>query len=622
MRRTVGQKLVLSFLLMAILMAAVGAFSVYNLNRLNTNTEQILREHQPVLTDMAAIESGVLFHSLKVEQYVTTGNRAHLRAVGEVRNRVESHLADLETRTQGTEDQQLVREIREAYDTYVSLSDEMQAFYLLNPDEAAAIAGRQMRIAALLENALLAKADALYAAKQSKAQELMEANRTLYLTAFRITVASSAILTLLALALSVFISRSISVPIGQLVESTRRVTGGDLTARAPVKSADEIGALATAFNTMTAQLQGVIGTLEQRVEERTVILAQRAIQLQAAADVAQATTSVLDPDELLRRVVDLVRERFGLYYAGLFLLDEERKFAVLRAGTGEAGQQMLAQGHRLEVGGNSMIGQCTARAEARIALDVGEEAIRFDNPLLPYTRSEMALPLRSRGRVIGAMSVQSAEEVAFDEADIAVMQTMADQVAAAIDNAQLFAETQATIEEMEAIQRRYLAEAWAEYLRGRTPSGYEYTKQGQAEAKIVPLGNAVLPEVPQTTQRSSSDLVVPVLLRGHPIGALGFKPAERDRPWSDEDVVLAEAISEQFALAAESLRLLDETQRRAIEERLIGEVTARMRETLDMDTVLQTAIREMGEALGIAEVEVRMGSGTLSGAAMPTQGHE
>jgi GAF domain-containing protein len=341
------------------------------------------------------------------------------------------------------------------------------------------------------------------------------------------------------------------------------------------------------------------------------------VQLQAAAQVAHATTSVLDPDALLRQVVELVRERFNLYYVGLFLLDPDKRFAVLHAGTGEAGQQMLAQGHKLEVGGGSMIGQCVTRGEARIALDVGAEAVRFDNPLLPNTRSEMALPLRSRGQVIGAMTVQSARAAAFDEADIAIMQTMADQVAVAIDNARLFTAAQAALQEMEVTQRRYMAQAWAEYMRGRTASGYE-----QAGEALTPLGAQVLPEVQLAVSQlhpvvkrgdggsgqaeSQATLVAPILLRGQPIGALGLKAPEKDRQWSAEDIALAEAISEQFALAAENLRLLDETQRRAAQERLIGEVTSRIRESLDVETVLKTTASEMRQALDLDNLVIRL----------------
>jgi GAF domain-containing protein/CHASE3 domain sensor protein len=618
MKWTVGRRLMLSFFLLAVLMAAIGAFSLYNLRQLNASTEEILREHQPSLTDMATIESSALFHSLKVDQYVTTGNRAHLRAVEGLHNRVEASLTDLEARAHSPEDQQLVQKIREAYETYVSLSDELQTFYQLHPDDTASIEGRQMRVSALLENALLANADALYEAKQSEAQALIQANRELYLAYVRITVISSLVLTLLAIGLSIFISRSIILPIGQLVGATQRITGGDLTARAQVETGDEIGTLAGTFNAMAAQLQEVIGTLEQRVAERTQ-------GLKTAAEVARATTSVLDPDQLLRQVVDLARERFNLYYVGLFLLGEERKFAVLRAGTGEAGQQMLAQGHRLEVGGDSMIGQCVARSEARIALDVGEEAARFDNPFLPETRSEMALPLRSRGRVIGAMTVQSVQEAAFDEADIAVMQTMTDQVAVAIDNAQLFAQTQAALQEMEATQRRYLGQAWSEYAHSGAVSGYEYSKEyGQTQAEVVPLGDEALPEVQQAImelrsvvgnsdgdpgqarESSSTVLVAPIVLRGQPIGALGFRHGERDRQWSADDVALAETIAEELALALENTRLLEETQRRAAREQLIGQVTARMREILDVDSILKTAVREIGEALQLHDMTIRL----------------
>jgi len=144
----------------------------------------------------------------------------------------------------------------------------------------------------------------------------------------------------------------------------------------------------------------------------------------------------------VRQTVDLIHDRFDFYYVGLFLLDEAKRWAVLRAGTGEPGRQMLEAGHRFHVGGESMVGWCTANVQARIALDVGEEAVRFDNPLLPETRSEMALPLISRGQVIGALTVQSAEAAAFSEEDIAMLQTMADQVANAIENTRLFEEAQ------------------------------------------------------------------------------------------------------------------------------------------------------------------------------------
>jgi len=437
---------------------------------------------------------------------------------------------------------------------------------------------------------------------------------------------------ILAGLIGAYMARRLAAPLLGLTATATRIAGGEMGLRATPDGPAEVVSLAQAFNSMTSQLQELIGSLEQRVVDRTR-------NLQAAADVAHVTTSVLDPDQLLRQTVDLVRERFDLYYVGLFLVDEDRRFSVLCAGTGEAGQQMLARGHQLEVGGDSMIGQCVARDEARIALDVGEEAVRFDNPFLPHTRSEMALPLRSRDRVIGAMTVQSTQAAAFDESDVAVVQTMADQVAVAIDNVRLFAdaerlfaESQAALEEVESTHRRYLGQAWAEYVRPRAASGYQYSKEYRYseehepfEARMVPLGAEILPEVQQAmavrrpvvrkdngdtadhaVESSSSALVTPIVLRGKPIGALGLRRAEGDQQWSTDDVALAEAIAEQFALAADNLRLLDETQRRAARERVVSEVTARIRESLDLETVLKVTADEMRQALGLEEFVVSL----------------
>jgi len=357
-------------------------------------------------------------------------------------------------------------------------------------------------------------------------------------------------------------------------------------------------------------------------------LESRALQLQTASEVARAASRILDPDELIPQVVDLVRERFGLYYAGLFLVDqagewtgEPGRWAVLRAGTGEAGRQMVERGHKLEVGGTSMIGWCVANRHARIALDVGEEAVRFDNPLLPETRSEMALPLVTRGQAIGALTIQSSHEAAFTEENITVLQTMASQVANAIENARLFERTQVALKEMEATHRRYLQQAWTEYLQTAKATGYEI---GRLEA--VPLGDAVLPEIQQAMERQStptaavatvlagddgegkdhSALVAPIALGGTVIGALGIHDDDGARQWTEGEIAFIEAIAERMALAAETLRLLEETQRRAARERLTREVTDKMRRAIDMDTLLQTVVRETATALDASGAFVQL----------------
>jgi PAS domain S-box-containing protein len=176
---------------------------------------------------------------------------------------------------------------------------------------------------------------------------------------------------------------------------------------------------------------------------------RRGDQLAAAAEVSRASTSQLNPDELIVEAAELIQNRFDLYYAAIFLVDEENKWAVLRYATGEAGQQLLARGHRLEVGGNSMVGAAVSTNKARIALDVGKESVRFNNPLLPLTRSEMALPLSVGERVLGALDVQSTQINAFSEADITVLQTIADQIAISLRNAELIRNTQSTLRQLE-----------------------------------------------------------------------------------------------------------------------------------------------------------------------------
>jgi signal transduction histidine kinase len=189
-------------------------------------------------------------------------------------------------------------------------------------------------------------------------------------------------------------------------------------------------------------------------EHYASILEHRTELLLTGARVSRAASNILDPDDLGQQVVDLVCNRFGLYYVGLFLLEQDGRWAILHAGTGEAGKIMLRNRHQLRIGNTSMIGWCIANKKARIALDVGTEAVRFDNPLLPGTRSELALPLISRGEVIGALSIQSEKEAAFSEEDILSFQTMGDQLANAIHNAQVYVELEDELAQRKQAERQ------------------------------------------------------------------------------------------------------------------------------------------------------------------------
>lgn len=422
-----------------------------------------------------------------------------------------------------------------------------------------------------------------------------------------------AITLLLGLATSYFIARSITRRLGNLTEAASTLEQGRLEHSLTIAGRDEIARLSQAFSTMAAQLRDLIGSLERRVAERTAELERRSGYLQASAEVSGVAALILDTDQLTQQVVELVRERFDLYYVGLFLSDEAGEWAVLRAGTGGAGRKMLARGHRLQIGSGPMIGMIgwsIANAQPRIAQIVAEDAVRLATAELPDTRSEAALPLRSRGRVIGALTVQSAKPGVFDEAAIAVLQIMTDQVAVALDNARLYAESRAALETARRAYGELSQQAWAELLRARTEWNYRY-----AQRTVTPTQGDWHPEMLQALQTGQSAqgdgpgepaLAVPLKVRDSVIGVLHFRKGATGTAWTPEEQVLLNTLADRLAQTLESARLYQDTQRRATRERIVGAVTAHMRETMDIDTVLQTAVREMRQALGFAEVEVRL----------------
>jgi GAF domain-containing protein/HAMP domain-containing protein len=423
-------------------------------------------------------------------------------------------------------------------------------------------------------------------------------------------VVTTVVALVIAVTLGFLVVRRITRPIEALAATAEAIRTGDLSQQAVVTSRDEIGALAQVFNDMTAQLRELISGLGQRVAERTADLERRSIQLEAAAQVAGEAASVLDPQELLSRVVTLVSERFGFYHAGIFLVDDAAEYAVLRAASSEGGQHMLARGHRLRIGHEGIVGYVTGQGEPRIALDVGADAVFFDNPDLPDTRSEIALPLRARGEIIGALDVQSEEPGAFSKEDVAVLQTLADQVAMTISNARLFQQAQESLEAMRRVYGQISRESWSQMLRTRLYKGQRYDPQG-----ILPADGQWREEMKLAAQReetilgkdsSSLTLTMPIKVRDQIIGVLdAHKPAGAGG-WTPEQVALMETLTEQLGLALESARLYQDTQRRAARERLTGQVASRMREILDVDSVLKTAVREIGEALQLHDMTIRL----------------
>ena len=350
-------------------------------------------------------------------------------------------------------------------------------------------------------------------------------------------------------------------------------------------------------------------------------LTRRSAALQASSEVSRAAASILDTAELIDRVVGLIRERFGLYYVGLFLADEAREWAVLQSGTGEAGRAMLARNHRIRVG-EGMIGWSVANAEARVASIAEEDAVRLTNPELPDTRSEAALPLRSRGQVLGALTVQSTQPDVFDEEMLTALQTMADQVAVAIDNARLYSDAQ---EALEAERRAYgvqTRETWSALTRARTNWGYIATRKPESDQlAVLELEKDWHPDMLQAQasgQRVQSQdagpVVIPIRARDQVIGVLRFDRGDDGSPWSDEDVALLETLTDQLGQTLERAQLYEDSQRRAAREQLVGEVTGRIRQETELEDIFRTAVDEIQQALGLEQLVIRLADAGRSGA--------
>ncbi len=367
-------------------------------------------------------------------------------------------------------------------------------------------------------------------------------------------------------------------------------------------------------NRYAAEVEQQRRSLEDTVRERTRDLARRTRYLEATAIIARDAASELDLHELLSRVALAVSERFGFYHTGIFLLDPSGEWAELRAASSEGGQRMLARSHRLRVGKEGIVGRVIRQGRPHVAPDVRKDPFYLGNPDLPETHSEAALPLRARGEIIGALDVQSREPAAFDPDDIAILQTLADQVAIAISNARLFRQLEESRERERRVFGDLSRQAWQRLLREYT--GLGFVSDGRGTSPIEDVWEPQMEEAVRSGQVAQGDghvapattLSIPIKVRGQVIGVVDGRKPEGAGAWTTDEIELFQSLAEQLNIALESARLYQETQRRAAQERLLGEVTARMRETLDMDTVLQTAIREIGTALDFAEVEVRLGT--------------
>jgi GAF domain-containing protein len=424
----------------------------------------------------------------------------------------------------------------------------------------------------------------------------------------RIFVVTMSVLTLLAIVVLLF-NHMIAPPLVRLRQATQQFSEGNFAVTiADTTRRDEIGDLANAFAVMREAVRDLIQDLEARI-------AARSRDISATQEISRFAATQRDLQVLMDRVVGLIVERFGsIYHAQIFLIDSDREYAIVRASTGEVGKQLIMRGHRLGIGSVSVIGQVTEQGRYILARDTAASQVHRRNEFLPDTRAELAIPLRVGDNIIGALDVQSKQPDAFTEDLINVLQTMADQIAIAIQNARLYEESIRRVAEVEASNRQSTLLVWQEYMRDQrltllsvnagVSTGTDYSElrgAALAQGKLV---------VGTLTDRQTIPVAVPVTLRGQTLGAVEWElPAQG---FGDDKLELAQELANRLALSLDNARLFQESRRATERERLVNTIAAKLTVQTNIDSILQTAVREVGQALRAPQVSIRLHTQTES----------
>ncbi len=410
----------------------------------------------------------------------------------------------------------------------------------------------------------------------------------------------------------VYVAGRISKPITTLTEVATQISQGDFQQQAKISQRNEIGVLATAFNTMTGQLRDFIDSLEERVRVRTQ-------GLEAVAGLSERLSAILSVNELSAGIVNQIQEEFGYYYAHIYLIDDSGKRLVMAEGTGLAGSEMKAAGHSISLEAQTSLVARAARTGQIVRVDNVREAEDWlANPLLPDTHSEMAIPIILESKVVGVFDVQEDQVAAFDDGDETLLRILAGQVAVAIRNARLFEQIERTLDQTRAAQERYTIEAWEKVQQGSAENQYLYARPDAAplnESKQQLMDGVFWQTINQKQlvtipiDDKQADLVAtPITLNNQTIGAIQIHPDNHQQSWSDEDMTLIQAVLDQFAQTAENLRLFDETRQNAARQKLLADVGDRLRRANNMESLMKTGLEEISKVLGARRALVRLGS--------------
>lgn len=407
--------------------------------------------------------------------------------------------------------------------------------------------------------------------------------------------------------LAMMLNLLITAPLRSLQEDVQAMGKGDFVRYIEtIERGDEIGKLAQVFANVREHVRILIDDLQSR-------MAERVRDIQATQEVSRFAATQVELQVLMDQVVDLIISLFpNIYHAQIFLVDPEQVYAVLRSSSGEAGKTLLSRGHRLEVGGVSVVGQATQDGRVVIARDTAESPIHRRNELLPDTRAEAAIPLRVGSQIIGALDVQSRQSDSFTEDQVNILQTMADQIAIAIVNARLYQESLQRLEQLSASNQQATQQAWRDHLNYRRQRALVAEVGASTPTDLSPLRQMAMaqsePIVGAATEHQTIPFAVPIILRGQTLGAVEWELPVID--FSHDKVLLAQELVNRLAVSLDNARLFQESRRAIHRERLVNEIAAKLTAQTDIDDILQLAIREVGQALRAPQVSVQLNWGS------------
>lgn len=365
----------------------------------------------------------------------------------------------------------------------------------------------------------------------------------------------------------------------------------------------------------TAALESTITARTSELDNANLRLERRARQFEAIARISRVITQTQDFNLLLDQVTELISDQLNFYHTGIFLVDANNEYAVLIAANSPGGKRMLQRNHRLRIGQTGIVGYVAGTGLPRIALDTGVDAAFFNNPDLPNTRSEIALPLLRKGNeVIGVLDAQSQDANAFSQEDVRALTTLADQVAIAIENSRLFEAQKRVLNEALVTYNREFGESWLRFTKSKGITGIQRRNLKSSllnESLELPGAQEALRsgDVFQAKDSDGSTIVtLPVKLRDQTVGVVNIKGI-RDRNWTEDELDVIQAIMERAALSIENARLLEESRTTAERERVIGEISARISSGTQVEEILRTAVQELGARIPGAQVTAEVGGG-------------